>query len=285
MAIMKPGSPVLQPGVVSAGIQLAFPAYEGSGRSSSDLSGNGNTGTFNGGTAAAPGVTWTAGQSGWTWKFNGTSGYVTTPGQPYAFGKNNFTFAWTEFRTSNANGKVAIGASTLSSGSAGYQGFLFGYSSGGANLLAYMSSALTAWDIVSGTSLGAVTLNAWNTFHITRNGSTFVAYKNGVQTSTWSSSAAVYASTGSLDIGQYNQGSGTLSYFTGNMENVRIFNFPMSQSQILQDLIDPYAYCRTKNRQLWKSKAIAGRVCSPFGSPIISLNPVGPSVIHGRVVA
>lgn len=72
MPAAKPASPLLRRDHrLVSGLVGGYPMHEGSGLALADLSGRGNTGTFQGG------VIWTKGQSGYCLSFNGTSGYVS----------------------------------------------------------------------------------------------------------------------------------------------------------------------------------------------------------------
>ncbi len=165
-------------------------------------------------------------------KFNGTTDYFYAPtSSNYNFGSNNFAISWWENRTTNLAGSVAI---TRSEGVIGYNPFLLGYSAGGANLLIYMTSVYNTWNIANAKSLGAVTLNVWNHFLVTRSGSTFTAYKNGVQTDSWTSSIAFTAPSGNTDLifGRYTYG---VNYFlNGSLDDVRIYSSAFSASDVIK---------------------------------------------------
>ncbi|MFZ2189017.1 MAG: IPT/TIG domain-containing protein [Candidatus Moraniibacteriota bacterium] len=145
--------------------------------------------------------------------FDGTGDFLTVPtSADFNFGSGDFTVDWWEYRTSSTAGKPAIARDTTSS----YQSFLFGYASG-ANLLIYMSSG-GAWDVSVGRTLGAITLNQWVHLAVVRSGNTFYAFKNGVQTDTWTSSLSLAANANPLSIGRYNNNKD----FQGYIDEVRI---------------------------------------------------------------
>ncbi len=53
------------------------------------------------------------------------------------------------------------------------------------------SGITSAFDIADGKSMGSINYGAWNHFAITRSGTTFRTFKNGVQQDTWQSSKAI----------------------------------------------------------------------------------------------
>jgi len=144
------------------------------------------------------------------------------------FGAGNFTVSWREYRTSNANGATSISVANLGSGD--YAAMLLGFSSAGSTLAIYMSSAGSSWDIASAKSLGTVTLNTWCKFRITRIGTSFFAYKNGVQTDTWPSSAGLWNNGQPTTLGVY-VGALTPFYFSGYMDSVRFASIGTQPSQ------------------------------------------------------
>ena len=130
--------------------------------------------------------------------FDGTAAWCDTPSsQDFEFGTGDFVVEWWEYRYANS------GATIVRDGTVTVAPFNLGYANGGANLLIRMSSDGITNDIASDKSLGAISLDTWNHFEVNRNGTTFRAFKNGTQTDTWTSSAAIQASTGKLAIGRF----------------------------------------------------------------------------------
>jgi hypothetical protein len=138
--------------------------------------------------------------------------YLTYPDHAdWNFGVGDFTVDWWEYRT--AAGYSAINRHPFST----YTAWMFGYYSAG-NSQIYMSSNGGAWDIASAKSLGTQTLNAWVHCAVVRSGNTFYAFKNGVQTDTWTSSLALWAPASVLGIG-FSQNA---YYFIGWLDELRI---------------------------------------------------------------
>lgn len=179
-------------------------------------------------TAYAPG------RIGQGMKLNGTSDFLHVPSSAptYDFGSGSFTIAWWEYRTSNDNGRAAIARAA----NAPYVPFLLGYSAAGADLYIYMSSNGSSWDIADGKTLGEVTLNTWNHFIVQRSGNTFTAYKNGVQTDTWSSALALgTVAGGSNNDEQVNFGRYDSSFFfQGTLDDIRFYNRAITVAEIAQ---------------------------------------------------
>lgn len=61
-------------------------------------------------------------------------------------------------------------------------GIAFGNSTGTLNLVAYISSTNSSWDVANGTAIGSLTLNQWCQIAIRYDGSKFVTYVNGTTT-------------------------------------------------------------------------------------------------------
>ncbi len=149
-------------------------------------------------------------------EFNGVSHKVTiTDAAVFDFAGSNWTVCWWEYRTSNTAAKCPIARDEITVAVPWLLGFVTG-----ANILAYMSSDGIAWDIVSGGVIGTYDLNAWNHFVVTRNGSTFTPYKNGVAGSTWSSALVFPANANPLSIGV----AQNTNFFQGQLADVRIYN-------------------------------------------------------------
>jgi hypothetical protein len=141
--------------------------------------------------------------------FNGSTQYATVAhSSDWEFGSGNFTVEWWEYRTGGGCA-IARDFSTL------YCPFLFSY---GSTRLVYMCSAAGSWDIANGRSFGTVTNNVWQHLAITRNGTVFRTFLNGVQQDSWTSSASLAANSNPLCIGAAQSGT----YFSGYMDDLRI---------------------------------------------------------------
>lgn len=145
--------------------------------------------------------------------FDGSASYAdTNSSQDFEFGSGDFVVEWWEYRFSNG------GCSIARDGVSAITPFGFGEWSGVTDNLVNISSNGASYDIANGKSLGASTLNTWNHFEVNRNGTTFRAFKNGTLTDTWTSSAAIVASTARMTVGR----SVTIGYITAVIDEVII---------------------------------------------------------------
>lgn len=124
------------------------------------------------------------------------SSLVTSPSSDLILGTSDFTVeAWAYHESVTSVPLIC----QLGSGQDSYSPCFCQYVNG--TLFVFLSSNGAAWDIASFASLGSLNLNVWNHYALTRQGSTFRAFNNGVQTSTWQSSLSIYQSAGQVIIG------------------------------------------------------------------------------------
>jgi hypothetical protein len=215
-----------------AGLIAAYSFSEGTGTTVADLSGKGHTGTISN-------ATWTtSGKYGNALSFNGTNALVTindaadldlTTGmtleawvQPTA----NATFwsaAIAKEQPSDPANDVAYALYTADGGSKppSVHG-LFG-SGGGADKTAVGTSNLT--------------LNTWVHLAGTYDGTALRLYVNGALVATKAQTGSMTATTGALRIG----GDFSKEYFTGLIDEVRVYNRALSQTEIQTDMATPLA--------------------------------------------
>ena len=150
-------------------------------------------------------------------KFNGSSSYLIVPEQTseLALNTNDFTIeCWVN------------SASTTSGVILGRWGPVIGpyliiIQSG--NFLFYGASSNASYDIASAKVIGSVTANTWTHLAVTRQGSTFRTFKNGILGSTWTNSSAFWNNSPySLVIGA--SSSPYQTFFNGYMDEVNIIN-------------------------------------------------------------
>jgi len=181
--------------------------------------------------------------------FNGTNGSTTmtdnsknntvTNSTDFDFGSGDFTIEYWEYRTSSGTQRPILSRNAIP-----YTPYMIGWYdvSINENIVMYMSSNGTTWDIASGISMGVRTINVWTHYAVTRNGNTFRTFQNGTQISTFTSTAAFPAGAASLEIGRYN----ALYYFQGYIDELRITkgiarytsNFTPSTTQFLDSTGD-----------------------------------------------
>jgi hypothetical protein len=190
---------------------------EGSGTTSADNSGNGHTATLHGSSS------WTAGRFGAAVNFNGSSGYATTD---LATNLGAWTVsAWVRSpnapNSSNNSGPIhrqtnyQINWNHTSAAFRGAAGVRVGNS----------------WYAAR---FGSLAANTWYYLTATYDGETLKAYKNGVLvTSNAAPSGPPTTYSSPLTIGRH---AASNQFFTGMVDNVRIYNRALTQVEIQQDM-------------------------------------------------
>jgi hypothetical protein len=122
---------------------------------------------------------------------DGAGDYLTIPTHSaFNFEDNDFTIEWWEYRPAVSLGPVIARADET------YPPFNIGM-----NGLVYMSSNGAAWDIASGRTLGAVSLNTWVHKAVSREGKVFRTFSDGVKQDEWRSEKPLAYSEEDLIIG------------------------------------------------------------------------------------
>ena len=204
-----------------AGLVAAYSFDEGAGTTVTDLSGNGNTGTLSS-------TTWTnSGKYGNALLFNGTSSRVTINDAPSL----HLTAAMTLEAWVNPSAVRSAWEDVIYKANDNY--YLEGTSS-----VSGLPGAGATVGSTDATILGtaALPVNTWTHLALTYDGTALRLYVNGVQVSTQAISGNLVTSTNPLQIGSdslYGQ------YFTGMIDEVRIYNAALSQTQIQADMATP----------------------------------------------
>src|SRR5262249_15307549 len=203
-----------------SGLVAAYAFNEGSGTTVADASGNGNTGTISG-------ATWTAtGKYASALSFSGTSATVNIPDSAVLHLGSAMTLeAWVDPTTVSsawrdviykANDAYYLEATSTSGIPAG------GGTFGGAGATVYGTSAITA--------------NVWTHLAVTYDGATLRFYVNGVMVGSQAKTGAMPASTTQLQIG----GDSLFGqYFSGSIDEVRIYNTTLAATDIQSDMNTP----------------------------------------------
>ena len=131
-----------------------------------------------------------------------------------ALGTNSFTAEyWVNITNVAVSNQNAVGLGTTN-----YNPIL-GYVS--TNLVLFLSSNGSSWDIASNVTIGTPTSGTWAHVAIVRNGNTFYTFFNGVQGSTFSNSSSIYQNSNTVLFGT---GFGNTLPFTGYVSNFRLLN-------------------------------------------------------------
>ena len=198
----------------------AYAFDEGSGSTVADASGNGNNGTVANTTWAA------AGKYGKAFSFNGTSSRVTVPDSASLHLSSAMTLeAWVNPATTTAAWRDVI-----------YKGNDNYYLEGTSDHGGRPGRRRHLRHHVYGTS--ALPLNTWSYLAVTYDRTTIRLYVNGTQVSTLAATGAIASSTNPLTIGSdplYGQ------YFSGLIDDVRVYNTALTQAQIQTDMTTPVA--------------------------------------------
>ena len=205
-----------------AQLVAAYGFGEASGTSALDKTSNNNDGTL------TAGVTRTAaGRFGSAVVFNGTDGIVTIPSAASLNLTSAYTIeAWVSPSASGGWRTVVMKDST-----AGHTYVL--YSDTGASGPSGHAQTTADRTATGGTPLA---LNTWSHVAAVSDGTTLRVLVNGQQTASVSLLGAVVSSTGPLNIG------GNLvwgEYFSGAIDEVRVYNGALTDAQVQQDMITP----------------------------------------------
>ena len=218
-------------GVPASGLVAAYGFNEGTGAISSDASGNSNTATLN--TA-----TWrTQGKFGNALSFNGTS-KVTVPDAPSLDLTTGMTLeAWVYPTVAGGGEWPTIMMKEAPPGLP----YTFAYVLYGkvwsptGPVRPGMRTFTTAGQAVSGGSV--LPANTWSHFAGTYDGTTLRVYINGTQVASLAATGALVNSSGLLSIGGNLVSS--IEYFTGRLDEIRLYNRALSVSEIQQDMTTP----------------------------------------------
>jgi hypothetical protein len=208
-------------GTASAGLVAAYGFEEGSGTTTGDASGNGNAGTLSG-------TTWsTTGKFGKAMNFGG-SGLVTVNDSASLHLSSAMTVeAW-------------VNPATLS----GWMNLI--YKPASSSVISFVLQGCTSpsqlpslggsFSTSNLTAPSPLPLNTWSHVAGTYDGATMKFYVNGILVGSRAQSGALAASTLPLNIGG-NTDFG--EYWSGLMDEVRIYNRALSQNEIHNDMNTP----------------------------------------------
>ena len=203
------------------GLVAAYSFGEGAGTSVTDASGNGNTGTI-------ANATWTtAGKYGNALVFNGTSSLVTINDSPSLDLTTGMTLeAWV-----NPSAVSSNWGDVIYKGNDNY--FLEGTSAPSG--VPGAGGTFGGSDVVT---LGTASLptNTWSYLAATYDGATLRLYVNGILVSSLAQTGNIATSSNPLQIG----GDSIFGqYFAGLIDEVRVYNGPLSVAQIQTDMNTP----------------------------------------------
>jgi hypothetical protein len=219
------GNPVTQPSAAS-GLVAHWDFNEGTGTTLTDRTGKGHTGTIQGGT-------WVDGIEGKALSFNGTSSQVLVPFKS-SLNMRQFTIsAW--FKSNKVDGQALISRLTSGgqSGTWNYRLALTQATNSPTLTVAAGHPLVDFWPSTEAGAIGttALTDGTWRMLTGVLDGTTLKLYVNGVLNATKAmGNFPDSAATEPLRIGASSFGNG--AFFQGVMDEVRIYNQPLSAAQV-----------------------------------------------------
>ena len=156
--------------------------------------------------------------SNWSNNFNGTTAYLQFANNTaFAFGSGDFTIEFWMNASTLETGTLQPIINKGTDYSSEYAPF--DISRDGTDVQLWLGTAGPTWGIVGGASIGTIVIGQWSHFAVTRSGTTFKAFQNGVQTWTTTSSDALLVSTFPLRLAATSNAG---SFFNGYLSNVRL---------------------------------------------------------------
>jgi hypothetical protein len=206
---------------IPGGLVAAYAFNEGSGTTTADASGNGQTGTITG-------ATWTtSGKNGKALTFNGSNSWVTIPDSDKLDLTTGMTLgAWVYPTATPTNWKSII----MKEATGFYVYGLYISASRHPAIYIVINGQEQGFEATSST----LSINTWSHLAATYDGTTLRLYVNGTQVGSQAISASIPASAGALRIGG-NSIWGT-EFFKGQIDDVRIYNRSLTATEIQTDL-------------------------------------------------
>jgi hypothetical protein len=195
----------------------AYGFNEGSGTTTADASGNGNTATLFG-------ATWTTGKYGQGLAFNGTNQYVA--GRDIDFASGPFTVSgW--FKAPAVGFRYILAKYNSTDG-------IYVFISGSGRLWVGLQDG-NNWQEVS--TSGSVADNVWHHFAMVVSTTDIRLYVDGAFTGTARSHDNSFPVNNLIwNIGRVNDGT---SYFNGNLDEIKFYNKALTAAEVVTDMNTP----------------------------------------------
>ncbi len=199
----------------SLGLKASYP-FEGN---ANDGSGNGNNGVVNG-------ATLTAGKIGQGYSFDGVNDYINLGNAAGRQGNLPFTIsAWVNVR----GGAGVQGIISRGNLAGSVREYFLGFSG---NQFFWQRSNGSTYDTLS--SSNNKNANTWYNVVAWYNGSLIKIFVNGVEEGSKTSTISAGSRTNQLDIGSVPESTRTF-FFNGIIDEVKVWNYALSQSEILNE--------------------------------------------------
>ncbi len=205
---------------------------ENTGESStSDLSGNGATMTLNG--SIAPSA-WVPGKYGSALKLDGVNDFLSTP-DTGVFESDNFSLeAWVNFDSLPSATGESCTLLVKSHAVSPYYSYLWTIDTSGRSQIAWTNTVPTEY--YSGSNAAITAPHRWYHLVLVKSGGSIRHYIDGSNQTNYSDTlvGSSYNSTGPLWIGA--QSNGTTARCKGSVDDVKLYNYARSPSQIIMDV-------------------------------------------------
>jgi hypothetical protein len=245
---------VTQAAAWATGLAAAYGFNEGTGTTTADVSGNGNT-------AMLGGATWTTqGRFGAALAFNGASFATIADAAVLDLGTGMTLEAWV-YPTSGSNWQAVLLKEQPG-------GLVYGLYAGSSAAGVPSGYVYTSGELgLEGTA--ALPVNTWSHLAVTHDGSTLRLYVNGTQVAARTATGSLVTSDGALRLG------GNLvwgDYFQGRIDEVRVYRRALGAGEIQADMTTPVWSTGSGSSTDTTAPSVPGSlVATPAGSARIDL--------------
>jgi hypothetical protein len=254
------------------GLVAAYGFDVGSGTTAPDASGNGLDGTVSN-------AAWVAGHSGGALSFNGSSSWVTVADHNLLDLTNGLTLeAWV--KPASLTGWTTV---LMKERTGGLAYALYGSANTNRPPTGYVNIGGADRNATGG---AAIPLNAWSHLTTTYDGASLKLYVNGVLAVTTAVTGSVAASTAVLRIGGNSVWG---EYFSGLIDEVRVYNRALSPSEVQSDMntpVTPPAPAAIQSLSLASAPAVTTRPAMappPRGALLTGTTPPSAPGILGEI--
>ena len=162
------------------------------------------------------GITTTTTDSIW---FDGTGDYLATEvSNDFAFGTDDFTFEMWVYYENREAGDTPACLDEVTTTFAPLIGYIENAVGLNGHAVVYISNTGGGWNIASGKTFGLITAKQWHHLAITRSGSDFYLFKDGLLTDSFQSGLPIYQSANKLGFGRIQN----IDRFDGYVSNARL---------------------------------------------------------------
>jgi hypothetical protein len=177
------------------------------------------------------GATFGAGKFGQAFSLNGSNQYVSAPDSAdWAFGSGDFSLAlWANFDTVKPGGLGGLPNVFLGQDEGGGSTNKWIFFQGEANKSAFHINTPGGGSFIAATA-GAPAVGEWEHYAVTKSGTTYTFYRNGLSVGTAIDTRPIPNASASLTIGQ----AEGLGFFDGRLDDIRIYNNALSGDDVFR---------------------------------------------------